>query len=143
MSSTTDELRTCYKCDYETTEQVAKCPRCGQRMRTARQVRRLGWVLTFLGAFLVIFMGAITVLVTNIISQANDPHATTKFTGGPEMLLFMYGLFGFVILFGLVAMTGGIWQIKYGKRNKKLAYIVLAMGLIFVIIGWLVRIFRA
>jgi len=142
MSTSADELRTCYKCDYETTEPLDKCPRCGQRLRTARQVRRLGWVLTFLGGFLVVFMGAITIFITNIISQANDPHATTKFNGSPDMLLLMYGLFGFVILFGLVGMAGGIWQIKYGKRNKKLAYIILGMGVIFLLIGFLFRAFR-
>ena len=68
---------------------------------------------------------------------------TTKFNGSADMLLFMYGLFGFVILFGLVGMAGGIWQIKYGRRNKKLAYVILGMGLLFVIIGYLFRAFRA
>ena len=135
-------MRTCYRCDYETTDVLDKCPRCGRRLRTARQVRRLGWVLTFLGAFLVVFMGAITVLVTGIISQA-DASARAKLNDNPGMLLFLYGLFGFVILFGLVGMTGGIWQIKYGKRNKKLAYIILGMGIIFLLIGFLFRAFRA
>src|SRR5437764_13159534 len=101
MNSLANDARTCYRCDYETAEPFDKCPQCGQRLRTGRQVRRLGWVLTILGAFLVVFMGAITVLVTGIIAQANNPQATTKFNGSADMLLFMYGLFGFVIWFGL------------------------------------------
>ncbi|PYS87946.1 MAG: hypothetical protein DMF64_21785 [Acidobacteria bacterium] len=99
-------------------------------------------MLTILGVFLVAFMGTITVYITRIIAQTDEPGAATRFTGGPEMLLFMYGLFGFVILFGLIAMAGGIWQIKYGKRNRKLAYIILGLGVIFLLIGWLVRLLR-
>ena len=142
MSADPTELRTCYRCDYETTDVLDKCPRCGRSLRTARQVRRLGWVLTFLGAFLVVFMGVIAVLVTGLISRA-DESARAKLNDNSGMLLFMYGLFGFVILFGLVGMAGGIWQIKYGKRNKKLAYIIIGMGIIFALIGYLFRAFRS
>jgi hypothetical protein len=142
MSANLAELRTCYRCDYETTEVLDKCPRCAQRLRTARQVRRLGWVLVVIGGFLLVFMSGLTVVVTNIIVQGSKPGAQSGFNGPPEMLLFMYGLFGFVILFSLVALAGGIWQIKYGKRNKKLAYIIIGMGLIFIIVGWVVRFLR-
>ena len=38
-----DQLRSCYKCGYETHEPVKQCPKCGQRLRTAREVRVLGW----------------------------------------------------------------------------------------------------
>lgn len=142
MSTVANELRSCYRCNYETTEPLAKCPQCGQRLRTATTVRWLGWLLIVLGSFLVIFMGGIAFMVTNMIAQSDEPDATSRFTGGPEMLLFMYGIFGFVILFGLVALAGGIWQVKYGKRNKKLAYLIFALGIIFVIIGWVVRLSR-
>ncbi len=142
MESVANESRSCYRCNYETTAPLAKCPQCGQRLRTATTVRRLGWVLVITGAFLVIFMGWITFVVTGIITQANEPGATSRFTGGPEMLLLMYGIFGFVILFGLVALAGGLWQVKYGKRNKKLAYLIFGLGIVFIILGWLVRLSR-
>ncbi len=142
MSTMTSELRSCYRCDYTTTDPLAKCPQCGQRLRTATTVRRLGWVLVIIGSALVVFMGYLTYVITGIIARSNEPGATSRFTGGPEMILFIYGIFGFVILFGLVAMAGGIWQVKYGKRNKKLAYLIFGLGIIFLLIGWVVRLMR-
>ncbi len=142
MNSVTNESRSCYRCGYGTTEVLDKCPQCGQRLRTATTVRRLGWVLVIIGGALVAFMGYIAYVVTGIIAHSDVPGATSRFTGGPEMLLFMYGIFGFVILFGLVAMAGGIWQVKYGKRNKKLAYLIFGLGSIFLLIGWVVRLSR-
>jgi uncharacterized paraquat-inducible protein A len=142
MKALSAEGRSCFKCNYETDDPIEQCPQCGQRLRTARSIRRLGWVLVFLGGFLVVFMGAITVAVLRFIAAAQAPDAQVHFNGSPEMLLFIYGIFGFVILFGVVAMAGGVWQIKYGKRNKKLAYVVLAMGLLFLVIGWVFRFSR-
>ncbi len=142
MESVADESRSCYRCNYETTEPLAKCPQCGQRLRTAATVRRLGWVLIIIGGLLVAFMGWLTFGITGIIAHSDEPGAPSRFTGGPEMVLAIYGIFGFVILFGLVAMAGGIWQVKYGKRNKKLAYLIFGLGIVFIIIGWLVRLSR-
>lgn len=142
MKALSAEGRSCFKCGYETDDPIEQCPQCGRRLRKARTVRRLGWVLVLLGAFLVLFMGTITVGLIRLIAAAQAPDAQVHFNGSPEMLLLIYGIFGLVILFGVVSMVGGIWQIRYGKQNKKLAYIVLAMGLLFLVIGWVFRFSR-
>jgi magnesium-transporting ATPase (P-type) len=139
MSYMQAEPRMCYRCDYTTTNEVEQCPQCGQKLRTATTVRRLGWLLFILGLFLTAFMGYITYVVTGIVAHSDEPSATSRFTGGSEMLLFMYGIFGFVILFGVVAMAAGAYQIKTGRRNKKLAYVIIGLGIIFLLIGWVVR----
>lgn len=135
----TGEPRTCYKCDYETSQPQTDCPHCGQRLRTARQVRVLGWVLLLTGTFLVGFMGTITVLVARIVAHSDEPGATTRFTGGTGIAVFMFGIFGLVLAFGLTSMFGGIWQIRYGKRNRKLTLVILVLAAGFLVLGTLVQ----
>ena len=135
-----NEVSTCFRCSFETGEAVEKCPRCGGRMRTARQVRRLGWVQVVCGVILVGMMGTITAFVAPLILQAGEPTATgSRFNGTPEQALLILGLFGIVILFGLVAMLNGIWQIKYGRRNKWLFIVVMVLAGLLVLLGWVVR----
>ena len=135
-----NEVRSCYKCFYETTEAFAKCPQCGGPMRTARQVRRLGWVQLVLGLFITGMMLAITAFVAPLMLNAGAPSATgSRFTGTPEQALLIFGLFGVLILFGLVAMLNGIWQIKFGRRNKWLFIVVLVLTGLLVFLGVVVR----
>ncbi len=58
-----NEISSCYRCDFETGEPLSQCPHCGHPLRSAKTVRRLGWVLVVLGGFLVIFMGVLSVVV--------------------------------------------------------------------------------
>lgn len=122
----------CPKCDFETTESLAKCPNCGRRLQSKKKVRILGWVLVLLGAFLAIFMGGLGIILGGIIARTGQPGETTTFTGGPEVILFIVAIFGLVILFGLVSMGAGAWQIWYGKPNKTLRVIMFVVaGLLF------------
>ena len=124
----------CHKCDFETNEQLAKCPQCGRRLQSTKKVRILGWLLLVLGTGLVIFMGTLAVIIGQIIAGSDEPGATTRFTGGSEAITLIVTVFGLVISFGLASMIGGVWQIRYGKPNKKImvAMFVVA-GLLFVI----------
>jgi len=87
------------------------------RPLTPRQIRITGWILIGLGVFLTVFMGWITIVVINIMIHSGDPDATTRFTGGPGMKAFTFGVFGVVIAFGLLAILNGAWQVRYSKRN--------------------------
>lgn len=109
------------------------------RPLSPRAIRRLGWVLIGVGAFLVLFMGYIALVVGRIILHSNDPDATTRFTGGPGMILFTFAVFGVVIAFGLVSLLNGIWQVRYGKRNPHflqwMFWMIPAFGLFGVLAG--------
>jgi hypothetical protein len=50
-------------------------------------------------------------------------------------MLMMFGVFGLVTLFGVVALVTGLWQLIFGKRNKLLTWVVLGLGAVFVIGG--------
>jgi MFS family permease len=134
------EVRTCFRCSFETSDAVEKCPRCGGRLKTAQQVRRLGWVQVVLGVIIVGMMGTITAFVAPLmLSTGDEPTTGSRYAGTPEQALLILGLFGIVILFGLVAMLNGIWQIKYGRRNKWLFIVVLVLAGLLVLVGWVVR----
>ncbi|MGH9765855.1 MAG: hypothetical protein ACREAB_00350 [Blastocatellia bacterium] len=134
-----NEGRICYKCDYETDQPLNDCPRCGQRLRTAQQVRKLGWVLAAAGVFLTIFMIVITVIVGNAILQSDRPAAGARFTGGPGMMIFIFVVFGAVLTFGLTSFAAGVWQIKHGRRNRRLTKIILALAVVFLAAGVIAR----
>jgi len=130
------ERRSCDKCYRETDQAVAKCPQCGGRLRTAGQIRALGVVLLFVGVFLVALMGAVTIFVIGVVSQAESSKLTANDT---PTFLAIFALFGLVIMFGFTSIAGGLWQIVFGKRNKALKYIILALAFALLLIGSVVQ----
>ena len=127
-------ILSCPKCSFETSEALPRCPSCGSRLQSAKKVRILGGLLLVIGTFLVLFMSVLGVYLGSIISNSNDPGATTRFTGGPQDVMFIVVIFGLVISFGLASIAGGIWQIIYGKPNRKIIVGVFVIaGILFVI----------
>lgn len=132
----------CHKCDFETDEQLAKCPQCGRRLQSTKKIRIFGWFLLVLGTGLVIFMGTLGVILARIIAGSNEPGATTSFTGGPEVVTLIIVVFGLVILFGLASIASGIWQIKYGKPNKKIMVAMFVVAGLLLVLGRVIKWFR-
>lgn len=127
-------ILSCSKCSFETIEELPRCPSCGSRLQSAKKVRILGGLLLVIGTFLVVFMSILGIYLGSIISNSSDPGATTKFSGGPQDVMFIVVIFGLVICFGLASMSGGIWQIIYGKPNRKIIVGVFVIaGILFVI----------
>ena len=127
-------ILSCPKCSFETSEALPKCPSCGSRLQSAKKVRILGGLLVVIGTILVLFMTGLGVYLGSIISNSNDPGATTRFTGGPQDVMFIVVIFGLVISFGLASIGGGIWQLIYGKPNRKIMVAVFVIaGILFVI----------
>jgi ribosomal protein L37E len=137
-----NEARLCRRCGAESVDGATRCALCGGSVAKAGTMRLLGWSLIGLGSFLFLFMGAITYYVAGIVSHSNDPRAATRFNGSPEMLFFMFALFGFVMLFGLLGIGGGAWQVYYARPNRKLTFIFLALVVIFLIVGRIIRVFN-
>ena len=128
------KVLSCAKCSFETTESLSRCPNCGGRLQSARKVRILGWMLLVIGAFLVVSMGALGLYLGKIISQTGESTSTSRFTGGPQDVMLIVAVFGLVISFGIASMAGGVWQIVYGKPNRKLMVAMfLVVGILIVI----------
>lgn len=127
-------ILSCPKCSFETSEALPRCPSCGSRLQSAKKVRILGGLLLVIGTILVLFMTGLGVYLGSIISNSDNPGATTRFTGGSQDVMFIVLIFGLVISFGLASIAGGIWQIIYGKPNRKVIVIVFVIaGILFVI----------
>jgi hypothetical protein len=132
-------LRTCSKCGYGTDSPLRRCPQCGALMQTTTKVLILGWTLVGIGGILTIGMGVITYKFAEMVSHTGEPGATSEYTGGPDMLLAIYGIFGLVMIFGVVSIVSGIWQIRCGRPNRKLLFVIFVLGFVFWLIGQLVR----
>lgn len=57
------------------------------------------------------------------------------------MIMFIVGLFGIVLTFGIASFSAGIFQIKYGRRNKGLTTTIMVLGAMFMIVAGVVRVF--
>lgn len=129
-------LRICYKCDFETHEAGVRCPRCGnKRVLTPTAIRVLGGVLLGIGLFLVLFMGAITVIVAGIVAHSNDPGATSRFEGGTKELAIIFGLFGLVIAFGATSAVAGALQLARGRRSKAMVRVILGLFIALIVVA--------
>jgi hypothetical protein len=122
------ETSTCCSslCGVSVEGSVAACPRCGGRMRTPRDVRRVGWLLVFLGVFLVIFMGAIAwSLSPALLQPGQETLGGDTFTGTAAQARMIFTLFGATMLLGLGFAVNGAVQIATGRRNRVLTALVL------------------
>ena len=130
--------RPCHFCGHPLEETYRVCTECGRPNRTPTQVRRLGWVLVGLGAFLVVFMAGLSLVFGRIIARSGNPEATTRFTGDASQASIIFGIFAFIALFGLVGMGAGASQIRHGKVNRRLVTVILALGVALFVLGHLV-----
>ena len=109
--------------------------------RTPRQVRILGWVLLGLGAFLVVFMGGLSVVVGGVIAQSGNPEATTRFTGDATQAAIIFGVFGVIALFGFGTAAAGAFQIRHARANARVLSAVLLLGGALFVSGMVVVLF--
>lgn len=133
------KVLSCAKCSFETSESLSRCPNCGGRLQSARKVRVLGWMLLVIGAFLVICMGTLGIYIGSLISQTGESTSTSRFTGGPQDVALIVAVFGLVISFGIATMAGGIWQIVYGKPNRKLMVAMFLVAGILIVIAKVIK----
>src|SRR5690348_15473108 len=125
------ETSTCYSFSCRTTVDgsVAICPKCGTRMRTPRDVRRLGWFLLLLGLFLVGFMGVLALeMAPMLLRPGEQVDGGSFFTGTAAQAGMIFWMFAAVIVFGLGTMVNGAVQIATGQRNRIVTTITLVLA---------------
>lgn len=132
-------VQTCSQCQFQAQSWVDNCPRCGLLLSRPSRVRALGWAMMVLGAGLVVGMAYLIVAIARIIAQSDDPDATSRFAGTPAQALMVYGILGLVLVFGVVSVVAGAWQVRYGTRNPRLVKLVLGLAAVFMGIGVLVQ----
>ena len=131
------DTSTCPACGAWADGTVAACPRCGQAMQLKKGSTVRGWLLVVIGLFLILMMGGITLAVgPTLLDPPKDPDSTLTRQQG----LIFFGLFLLVILFGLMSLAYGIFQITTRRESGKFIAVTLIMaaalfGLCFYIIG--------
>lgn len=128
-----NDARLCKRCGIEASDGAARCAHCGGPVTTARTMRLLGWALVCIGSFLFLFMGAISYFVAQLIFHAEASGA--RFNGSPEMALYIFALFGLVMIFGLSALASGALQARSGRPNRKIMFVILGLGVLIVVVG--------
>ena len=106
-----------------------------------KQARRRGVFLIIIGLLLIAFLGLVSAVVADVIPLSTffpgvyrDPDA------GPTTIpLAVWLIPGFFVMFGLVSVGQGIWQIAYGKQNRMLMIVMVTMALIFMGLGLVAR----
>jgi hypothetical protein len=84
-----------------------------------------GWLLVVLGAALGLAGAAFVIYLTSIIAHT-DQSGGTRWTGSHDMTVRVFQLFGAVIVFGVVAVAGGMFQLRRGRPSWS-AMIILLM----------------
>lgn len=135
MNATSAEPKygVCLKCNWEGITPDVSCPRCRRPLHSKEYIQGTGVVLAVAGAFLLAIMIVATVAVSGVIDLGPRPQLR-----GIPLLIGML-IFGFLLLFSFLAMIAGIWQAIYGRRNMLLIYVILVMGLVFIIGGSVAR----
>jgi hypothetical protein len=125
---------TCTKCGAWADGAVAVCPRCGGPMQLKKGSTLRGWVLLFLGLFLMGMMGAIIGATMPTMLNPGAEIDGGRFTGTAEQGRMFLGLFLLVFIFGTVSTLYGLFQIVTRRESKAFITIslVLALGLVAV-----------
>lgn len=128
----------CNRCGAETNEPLGHCPRCGRRLHKTSTIRGIGWLLVVLGGGLAAFMAWLTLTIRRIVEHSGEPGATTRFTGDASDARLIYAIFGLVLALSLTFVAAGVWQIIYGRRNKKFIFVALILAAVLYAFGWYV-----
>jgi len=99
--------------------------------------KKRGWLLLFLGLFLVGFMGWIMLNTLPSVLLAEQQAADgTTYTGTAEQAQSILLLFSLVIAVGLMSIVYGIYMIVTGRQNKIFMALSLLLAGILVIVAY-------
>lgn len=137
----TREPRTChnYWCDYQTSEPVTRCPKCGRALHTEAQFRALGWVLVVLGGGIAAVMAAVMAGAAYLFSMAGHPGWRLPPVTGPWPKVIVFGVTGLVLALGLSFAAAGFSQARTGRRNRPVMNFAIAIVVVLLILAGLTR----
>lgn len=134
----TDLSKSCWDCGYKGNDAGGACPRCGQRLQSAREIRLRGWVLAGLGGVLLASMIALMIVISRIMLRSGQPGSTDRFEGDGVSAAVIFVTLSVVGFFGLTSLGSGIWLLKYRRRNPIMLKVALGLWAAFILIGLIV-----
>ena len=122
------EYKECFKCSFRGETANTACPKCGKKLRTAKNIRVRGVIQIVTGTVLVVMMIGLAVFIGIAMTNASQDAAQAKRIAGERTLFIgIYGLFAVIALFGLNGIAMGTWQLAFGRRNKVFIWIMIAL----------------
>jgi hypothetical protein len=101
-------------------------------MQSRRWSRRFGWGLFVCGLIITCLIGAVIYYTAPKVLRSVAGIGATGFSGTAGQGLFVLGIFGIVATLGVTIMLYGLWQIKTGRRDKRVIYFVVGL---FAVLG--------
>lgn len=135
-----EDLSKCYACGYETYESASFCAQCGARM-PRRWSRRYGWVLLLCGLLITGTIGAVLYYTAPLLLRPGVSIGGSRFSGTAAQASVILGILGMVALFGVTATAYGLWQIKTGRRNRKVVYFVVGLAALLYLIAAAIHVY--
>ena len=59
-----------------------------------------------------------------------DNSSGTRFTGSEAQKIFILGIFGVMVAIGVSVLAAGLWQVIFGRVNRRLIYILLILFMV-------------
>jgi hypothetical protein len=107
----------------------------------SRRIRISGIVGMGLGMILLVMIGAIAWLTVPIMLAGGAEVDGTRFSGGPEAAMLIFGIYAAVAAIGLTAMLSGAVHVATGRRFAPGIRIMLLLVSLLVMGGMVVRAF--
>ena len=108
-------------CSFQTREPLHSCPKCGRPIWTTNEFRLISSLLIPCGLFFIILGGGLIYFLAPIDNNSSG----TRFTGSEAQKIFILGIFGVILAFGLSVLVAGLWQVIFGRPNRHLIYVLL------------------
>jgi MFS family permease len=108
-------------------------------MVTRRWARRFGGILVLCGLFITSLMGTVTYYTAPMMLHPGKDYGGTRFSGTPGEAAFALGIFAVVLAFGLTSLCYGVWQVRTGKRSKRVAFAMLGLWAVLLLAAAFIR----
>jgi uncharacterized paraquat-inducible protein A len=94
------EYKECFKCSFRGETADAACPKCGKKLRTAKNIRVRGVIQIVTGVVLVALMIGLAVFIgVAVMNAAQDAAQAKRIAGEKTLFIGIYGLFAVLTLF--------------------------------------------
>ena len=96
-----------------------------------------GWFLLACGLFITLFMGWITWSLLPTLLHPQHTIEGTSFSGTKDEAQLILGLFGVIILFGLVGTANALYMITTGRQSRWFVIVTLLLAVAIIAAAWL------
>jgi len=116
-------------CGFQTHEPLSKCPKCRRPIWTTNEFRLISSLIVLCGFFFLGVGGGL-----GYIAYRNYAPGGRLPEGYELGVVVLTAIAGFLLLFGLVVIAAGAWQVLFGRANRRLIFILLMFLLVMLLI---------